>query len=663
MMTSFLLAVELCCSSPGVCPAPTSEPASDLLPSGRLTLGANYWASHAATQMWTKWNEAEVEKDLAAMQAAGMTMLRVFPNWADFQPIVQIHEALSNFDKPRETRMFLSEEPLPDTPAGHAGVDEKVMDRFVRFCDLAQKHDLKLIVCLLTGQMTFRLFCPPALDRLNLYTDPYALKWEGRFIDYFVRRMRNHPAIAAWESGNESRILCKSENQETSEAWMRYIHSIIRCADPTRPVIGTDGLVLAENRPFSTKTNAELSDFVTTHPYGMLGTPSLDDMRTIRSMLFASSQTAVLADVAGKRAFIEEHGARRQEQASQRHLADYMRGMLWNAWDADCRGMLWWCAFDQTGMEIAPYDWKEPCVELGIMKRSREPYPALASFSKFAAFQKALPFAALPRAKPNCLFIVSDEDVAKASYILAKQAGLRPSFQNAEQPIRDAKCYFLPAAKGRAALTLRNWRALKEKVAAGATLYLSLDDTFLDDLEAVAGIEIDFREATGETIECRGEDFSFKVRSPVRRRFRALTAETVARDADGNAVFFLNRYGKGKVYTFVAPFEAIFYRTAGSFACDAYRLYEIVNPVWKLLKTGARDVIATEHCFGGGRCGVVVVNNSPMPYSGTPQIAKGWKILRALTDDSEMAKWTDGKLDLGPNAGILLMAAKENVTW
>lgn len=42
------------------------------------------------------------------------------------------------------------------------------------------------IVCIMTGHMTLRLFIPRALEMLDLYTDPVALKWEARFIDYFV---------------------------------------------------------------------------------------------------------------------------------------------------------------------------------------------------------------------------------------------------------------------------------------------------------------------------------------------------------------------------------------------------------------------------------------------------------------------------------------------
>ena len=100
----------------GVCPAPAPAKADAFLPSGRIALGANYWASHAATEMWRKWDAKVVDEDLRVLAANGMKLLRVFPNWADFQPIHACYLSSCNFDKINETRMFDSEEPLPDTP-------------------------------------------------------------------------------------------------------------------------------------------------------------------------------------------------------------------------------------------------------------------------------------------------------------------------------------------------------------------------------------------------------------------------------------------------------------------------------------------------------------------------------------------------------------------
>jgi len=50
--------------------------------------------------------------------ATGMRLLRVFPNWADFQPIHAVPLNGGNWNKVNEIRMFPSEEKLPDTAAG-----------------------------------------------------------------------------------------------------------------------------------------------------------------------------------------------------------------------------------------------------------------------------------------------------------------------------------------------------------------------------------------------------------------------------------------------------------------------------------------------------------------------------------------------------------------
>ena len=176
--------------------------AKTFLEPGRLELGANYWSSFNATKMWRDWRPDEIEKDFIALKELGMTMLRVFPTWSDFQPIVEVHANCSRWDKSKDTRMTLDEYARPRTDAGYAGVDETMLRRFEEFCDLAEKHGMRLVVAIMTGQMTFRLFLPPALENRNPYSDPYALAWEGRFIECFVNRMKGKKAIVAWESGN-----------------------------------------------------------------------------------------------------------------------------------------------------------------------------------------------------------------------------------------------------------------------------------------------------------------------------------------------------------------------------------------------------------------------------------------------------------------------------
>ena len=340
-----------------------------------------------------------------------------------------------------------------------------------------------------------------------------------------------------------------------------------------------------------------------------------------------------------------------------------MRNMLWNSWALDCRAMLWWCAYDQTGMTIAPYNWRQPCVELGIFRRDRTPYPAVGAAKAFAAMQDALPVAGLPKAKTEAVVLTTDRDVLHASYILARQAGIMPRFANPEEKLPDASCYFLPDAHGRAYLTVERWEDLKARVRAGATLYLSWNDTFLDAMEEVGGIEVAYRQRTGGQDVCDFGDFKLPVGYAVKRRFNALTAETLARNQAGEGVFFRNRYGKGTVYVFIHNFEKTSYGASGKYEGDAWRVWAKVRPVNRILKTGVANVFVSEHCFGGGRCGVVVVNNRDVPYEGTPEIWKNWRVRRVVVEDPANASFIDGKLKIAPCAGVLLFMAKDGVDW
>ena len=47
----------------------------EILPSGRIVVGANYGASHAATQMWRKWDAKAVEEDLRVLADAGILLM------------------------------------------------------------------------------------------------------------------------------------------------------------------------------------------------------------------------------------------------------------------------------------------------------------------------------------------------------------------------------------------------------------------------------------------------------------------------------------------------------------------------------------------------------------------------------------------------------------
>ena len=635
--------------------APVAEKTfPDFLPSGKFSIGVNYWASHAAVEMWRKWDAKEVEKDLAVLKEHGLTLLRVFPNWRDFQPIVEVHSNSQGYDKPRETHITTTEVPRPDTPEGYAGVDPVMMDRFGEFCDLADRYGLKFIVCIMTGQMTSRLFVPPALDRMNLYSDPYALKWEGRFYEYFVRRFRDRKCIVAWETGNETRILSTVQDESQAETWLRYTHSIIRLNDPTRPVIGPDGVHITDRHPWSIDAIASQSDVTTVHPYYF--NVKYGAMGSFEFMSRVPADCRAVADISGRPAFVEEHNVRRSNMGRGQRLEDFCRAQLWNLWATDCRGLLWWGAFDQTGTYMSPYNNYYPCQELGAFTRDRRPVGNAVASRRFAQFLSSLDFDALPAAKPDAVFFVS-ETTLHPVYALARKAGIFPAFASPEHPVPDAKCYFFPNCFERGNLPHHRWDVLKEKVRNGATLYLSWNQTYITEIEEVFGVRVEeYRPKKGEeSVDFGG--FGVSVKLPDETVFSATTAEVLARDGKGVPVLFRNRYGKGKAYLLSFAPEA----EAGHelYEGDFYRLYSRICPVKRIVSVPSPEVSVSEHFVSGRKAYVVAVNNSLRPFSGPVAVASGWRIAGFRTDRPDLVSFAVARLEMAPDTGVLLELVAE----
>ena len=485
---------------------------SGFLKSGKFITGVNYWQSEVATEMWSKWNAETVDKDFEALAANGSQVLRVFPLWPDFQPITRMYLG----DGTASSEFRFGEEPLPDTEAGRAGVSEVMMERFELFADLAAKHGLTLIVALLTGQMTFRFFMPPGLAGLSPLTDPVALMWERRFIQYFVKRMKGHKAIAAWEFGNECNCW-KAPSREAACHWMASTADAIKVCDSSRPIVSgmsseqvDDSLDSAyETRPaWTTRMQAENCDILTAHSYTQWRPiANGDSCDTIKQSFIPVVDILLGSDIAGRPSFMEEIGlAWRPMMASYDRLGAYVRNNLWNLWADDCRGLLWWCGFDQEHLKIAPYDWEGPGLEHGIMSSDRKPRSSGVELKKFRTFIDSLPFDTLPPLKRRAVCLLGDhrqrhDHAATGSYILAKQAGFDIEFQHASQPLKPAELYLLPSATGKCGLTGEGWECLKKAVRNGASLYMSTDDVYLQGIAEVFSAEVNLRTGKPENFK------------------------------------------------------------------------------------------------------------------------------------------------------------------
>jgi hypothetical protein len=652
-------------------PCTPDLPSLSLTEPGAFVVGCNYWASHAGTAMWRDWRPDVVDADLKQLADAGLQTLRVFPLWPDFQPITQLYTGAG---RPMELRH--GEAPLPDDAAGRAGVSTEAMARFAAFADLAERHGLKLIVGLVTGWMSGRLFVPPGLEGRNVLTDPVAIMWQVRFVQYFVRRFREHHAILAWDLGNECNCMGLAPSHEAAWTWTAALASAIRAEDRTRPLVSGMHSLDEPDRARANWTiadQAELTDILTTHPYPYF-TPHTDQdpVNTIRTVLHATAQTRWYGDCGGKPALTEEIGTLGPMVASEQVAADFARNVLFSLWAHDCHGLLWWCAYDQGHLTHAPYDWHAFERELGLIRADRSPKPVLAEIGRFAQFLADLPIHRLPPRITEAVCVLTHEQdqwgAAYSSFVLAKQTGFDIEFQYDDQPLKPAALYLVPSVSGGGNMARRTWQALLARVRDGATLYLSHNTAMLSPFGEAFGLEVQTRGHTVRPVEFRlaGVDAAFTANAPIRLALQPTHAEVLACEADGNPILTRAAYGRGRAYFLGVPIELDLANRPGGFhAPDAapwWRIYrEIGEPflAGRAVRRADPFVGLTEHPLDEARRIVVAINYRPEPREVALDFADPWTAGQVWRGPGAISTAPEtAKIWLPPNDAAVFIARK-----
>ena len=103
---------------------------------GKMLLGVNFWGSKGGVRMWhaDKWDEASIEKDIAALAATGVEMMRVFPTWSEFQPLVMERKYQG---APALVLRDGSDEEIYDP----LWLDPGAVRRFEKFCEIAGRYN------------------------------------------------------------------------------------------------------------------------------------------------------------------------------------------------------------------------------------------------------------------------------------------------------------------------------------------------------------------------------------------------------------------------------------------------------------------------------------------------------------------------------------------
>lgn len=592
-------------------------------------LGCNYWASNAGADMWRKYDVSVIREDLRVLSSHGVSYMRVFPNWRDFQPVMPQFGGQGYLNGYCLEGDSVSENPY--------FLDRVMLERFREFLDICDEFGMKLIVGLVTGWMSGRLYVPSALYGKNVLTDPTALYFEQLFIRGFVSEFKSRSAIFAWDLGNECNCMAPASNIE-AQNWTATIANAIRAEDPTRSIVsGMHSLEVAPGETWQIRDQAMWNDILTTHPYPYWCAHTRNDgILSLRTTMHATAQNKYYAECGGKPCLAEELGTMGPMLASNDAAAKFLRINLFSLWANGSLGMMWWCGHEQTMLSDFPYSENMVEVELGLLNADRSPKPVMKEIGKFSDVLKSFDFK-LPEAKTDAVCILTHGQrqwgVCYASHILSRQAGCNLKFCYADDGIPDSDVYLMPSVNGITVMNSTRFRELKKRVFEGAELYISLDNGVISEFESLTGMRVvdSYETPESKTFELGGELFRFMTKRTY--LLESVGADVLAVDNKGNPVISVYQYGKGKVTFLNFPLEDNMIDGHDAFSSGDCKLYDLFvgsrRALHKVRIIGEGVFTTLHEDLDGGKLYAVALNHTANESPITVKSEK-YKISRVL---------------------------------
>jgi len=346
-------------------------------------LGVNYWPSASAMAMWARFDAVAVARDFARIAELGLVDVRFFVRWSDFAPT-------------------------------ETSVDPRAVERFVTVLDLARDAGLRAMPTLFCGHMSGVNWIPDwALDperpagrfRTFVGDGPGAERAAGQR-DAYVGAMlapqlllartlgaaaRSHPALDAWDLGNEFSNVGEPASPGDAAAWSAALCAELEAASGARATGGLHGEDVERDRGIRPSSIAAPWPYATMHGYPAYSAfaRSVDDPEV------APYLCELVAGFAGKPVLFSElgnpacpPGAPSGDRClDEPAMATYASAVLDRLQRRGALGGWWWCWTDYAPelATVAPFDRAPHELRFGIVRADGTPKPVAATLAAFAA--------------------------------------------------------------------------------------------------------------------------------------------------------------------------------------------------------------------------------------------------------------------------------------
>lgn len=331
--------------------------------------------------MWQRFDPGEIADDMAQLAGLGFDSVRFFLRWADFQP------------EPHR-------------------MDGTMLARLVRVMELIGAAGLRAMPTLFCGHMSGVNWLPSwTLDptrpseRFRTFTElgesPYGSGdlYRGPLLEaqrLHAREagaaLRGHPAVLAWDLGNEFSNVCEPRSVEAAREWSKRLTHDLQSVSGHPVTGGLHGEDLTADRNIRPSSICEPWAFATMHGYSVYSEFARDrtdpDVVPFLAGLTASMSTkpVLFTEFGNPTCPPGQSTAGAFACLNEIEMATYARAVLERLHAQGRLGAYWWCWADYHDdlRDVPPCDHAPHELTFGIVRADGTTKPVATALSVFA---------------------------------------------------------------------------------------------------------------------------------------------------------------------------------------------------------------------------------------------------------------------------------------
>lgn len=367
-------------------------------------LGVNYWPRRSAMYMWQRFDLGEIREDMARIKSLGLSTVRFFLMWDQFQPAPDAMDAqmLRRFDAMLQTIGDAGLLAMPTLFTGHmSGVN------WLPHWSLDPRTPHGRFRTIASGHTS-----PYGIG--DFYANEFLLRAQIFFAERVGERARNHPALMLWDLGNEFSNLREPRSPDDAAKWSARLADALERASGVGATAGTHGEDVERDRNIRPSSLDAPFPIATMHGYSVYALFSRGRMDTdvvpfyARLMQAFSKKPVLFSEFGnptcprGKVTPYEREPLPGAPKPSPRdrpknaagyaclqedEMATYGTEVLRKLHQGGCVGAMWWCwaDYDPALALYPPFDRATHELHFGMIRSDGSLKPIATALSAIAA--------------------------------------------------------------------------------------------------------------------------------------------------------------------------------------------------------------------------------------------------------------------------------------